>query len=83
MLQDFKSVSDHFRVLCIKGFKHHCITKRIHKLLSGNSRSVIYILLKQLIYHTDITNRSLFVAEIVETLDLNNFGWPDGFATVF
>ena len=39
-------------------------TKRIHKFLSGNSRSVIYILLNQLIYHTDITNRSLLLLKL-------------------
>ena len=31
----------------------------------------------------DIKERCHFVAEIVETLDLNNEGWPDGLATVF
>ena len=52
--------------------KHHYITKRIHELAAGNSRFLIHNSLNQLLYHTDITESSLFVTELVESLDLNN-----------
>ena len=52
--------------------KHHYITKRIRELLIDNSRFLILNSLNQLLFYTDIKETSLFVAEIVETLDLNN-----------
>ena len=51
--------------------KYHCITK-ICQLLIGNSRFLIHNSLNQLLYYTDIKESCFFVAEIVETLDLNN-----------
>ena len=55
--------------------KHHYITKRICKLLIGKSRFLIHNSLNQLLYYyTDIKERCLFVAEIVENLGLNNLG---------
>ena len=44
--------------------KDYYITKRICKLLISNSRFLIQNLLHQVLF--------LFVADIVETLDLNN-----------
>ena len=52
--------------------EHHYITKRIGELLIGNSRFLIHNSLNQLPYHRDIKESCLFVAEIVEFLDLNN-----------
>ena len=40
-------------------------------------------MLNQFFYCTDIKESRLFMAEIVETLDLNNLRWPDGLAAVF
>ena len=50
--------------------KHYYITKRIRDFLIGNSRFLIHNSLNRLLYYTDI--KESFVAEIVETLDLNN-----------
>ena len=63
--------------------KYHYITKRIPELLLVNWRFVIHILLNQLLFYTDIKESSLSVDKIVKSLDLNNFGWPDGLTTVF
>ena len=52
--------------------KHNYITKKIRELLTGNSRFLIYNSLNQLLYYTDVKENCLFVAEIVEILDLNN-----------
>ena len=52
--------------------KHHCIIKRIHELLIGNSRFLIHNSLNRLLCYTDIKEKCLFVVETVETLDLNN-----------
>ena len=52
--------------------KNHCITKGIPELLIGNSRFLIHNSLNQLLYYTGIKKRCLFVAGIVETLDLKN-----------
>ena len=45
--------------------KHHYNSKRIHELLIG--RFLIHDSLNQLLYYTDIRERCLFVAKIVET----------------
>ena len=52
--------------------KHSYITKKIRELLTGNSRFLIHNSLNQLLYYTDVKENCLFVAEIVEILDLNN-----------
>ena len=54
--------------------KHHYSIKRICKLLITNSIFLIHNSLNQLLYYTDIKESCLFVAKIVETLDLNNSG---------
>ena len=52
--------------------KHHFITRRIAELLIGNSAFFIQNLSTQLLCYTDIKESPLFVAEIVETLSINN-----------
>ena len=49
----------------------YCITKRISKILIGNSRFLIHNVFNQLLYYTDIKESCLFVPEIWETLNLN------------
>ena len=51
---------------------HHYIRKRIPELLIGNSKFLIQKLLNQILCDTDVNEHRLFVAEIGETLDLNN-----------
>ena len=52
--------------------KHHYITKRIHEILIGNSRFLIYNLFKPITLLYGIKESCLFVPKFVETLDLNN-----------
>ena len=52
--------------------KYHYITNRIRQLLIGNLRFLIQNLLSQLLCYTDIKERYLLLAEIVENLDLSN-----------
>ena len=52
--------------------KHHYIDKRIRESFIDNSNSLIHNSLNQLLYYADIKESFLFVAEIVETFDLNN-----------
>ena len=56
-----------FLFLYIAVLKHYYITKSIRELLIDNSKYLIHNWLNQLLYYT-----CLFVAEIVETFDLNN-----------
>ena len=52
--------------------KRHYVTKRIREFLIDNSRFLIRNSLNHLLYFSDVKESCLFVAEIVETLDLTN-----------
>ena len=52
--------------------KHHYTTKSSRETLNGNLRFLIQNLLNLLLCLTDIKESCLFMAENVETLDLNN-----------
>ena len=56
------------------GVLKHYITDGICELLISNSRFIIHNSWNQVLYYTDIKENCLFVAEIVDTLDPNNWG---------
>lgn len=50
----------------------HCITKKTREILIGISRFLTGNLLNQLLCYTNIKGNCLFVAECVESLNLND-----------
>ena len=69
--------------------KHHYVTitlkhhQGVRETQIGNLRLLIQNSLNELFCYIDTKESCLFVAEIIEPLDLNTSGRPDGLPTVF